>query len=126
MKLWLLLKKHNRLLTKLTSALCACLKKQAASNNPSGLLSSRSILGSAFYCLGFGPETRAIKSPPHRKAEAGLGSSRFTAADRPAYWTPLAHWRPVHQSPLADRLRPPPHRAPDPSSPAGYWPGLRA
>ena len=44
----LLLKKHNRLLTKLTSALCVCLKKLAASNNPSGLLSSRSIYGSAF------------------------------------------------------------------------------
>ena len=43
--------KHNRLLMKLTNALCVCLKKLAASNNPSGLLSSRSIYGSAFFCL---------------------------------------------------------------------------
>jgi hypothetical protein len=45
----LLLKKHNRLLTKLTSVLCACWTKLAASNNPSGLLSSRPIFWVGFF-----------------------------------------------------------------------------
>jgi hypothetical protein len=63
MLLWLLLKKHNRLLMKLTSVLCVCLKKLAASNSPSGLLPSRPILGSAFLL----PEIHAL--PP---AGAGL------------------------------------------------------
>jgi hypothetical protein len=76
MKLWLLLKKHNRLLTKLTSALCACLKKLAASNSPSGLLPSRSIFGSAFYCLEF-PMNPANKKPA---AARGRGGFRRTQA----------------------------------------------
>ncbi|PNG34728.1 hypothetical protein BK640_22900 [Pseudomonas protegens] len=72
MKLWLLLKKHNRLLTKLTSALCVCWKKLAASNSPSGLLSSRSIFWIGFFIAWDFPLT--IKNP---STPAGLDGLLF-------------------------------------------------
>ncbi|KPW68774.1 Major outer membrane lipoprotein [Pseudomonas cannabina] len=48
-KLWLLLKKLSKLLTKPTSALCACWTKLAASNNPSGLLKADPATGRLFF-----------------------------------------------------------------------------
>src|SRR5690606_16561810 len=69
MKLWLLLKKHNRLLTKLTSVLCACWKKLAASNSPSGLLSSRPIFWVGFFIARH--LLQAIKNPSMRAASTG-------------------------------------------------------
>ncbi|RMU13317.1 Major outer membrane lipoprotein I, partial [Pseudomonas savastanoi pv. glycinea] len=50
-KLWLLLKKLSKLLTKPTSALCACWTKLAASNNPPGLLKADPATGRLFLCL---------------------------------------------------------------------------
>src|SRR5690606_6538770 len=74
MKLWLLLRKLSRPLTKLTSALCACWKKPAAGNCDSFFRKPPQATGAAFLL----PATviaahQAIKKPAGTNAGGLLG-----------------------------------------------------